>query len=265
MKRAIPMRYMVASLILTALTALATYAALLALGPDWAHYLTASCTATHCFCEFPRAGALVVQPAATWSSFAYVLVGWLMIVAAGARGRGSALGPVAARTLGATAILVGVGSALMHATLTLWGQFLDVVGMYLIGSFELVWALARWRRIGERRAVALFAALCVALIALLIAVPELRRWLFAVLLIGAIVVELVFARPLRPGVRVPLFLAGLATMALAFGIWILDQNGTLCAPHSLVQGHAVWHLLGAMSLGLLYAYYRSERAGGAAA
>jgi len=210
----------------------------------------------------------VVQPAATWSSFAYVLVGWLMIGSAGSRGAGgtaSAMPPLAMRTLGVTAIVVGVGSALMHATLTLWGQFLDVVGMYLIGSFELVWALARWRRIGERRAVALFAALCVVLVALLIALPEVRRWLFAVLLIGAIVVELVFARPLRPGVRVRLFLAGLATMAVAFGIWILDQNGTLCAPHSLVQGHAVWHLLGATSLGLLYAYYRSERAGGEAA
>ncbi len=153
--------------------------------------------------------------------------------------------PLAMRTLGVTAIIVGVGSALMHATLTLWGQFLDVVGMYLIGSFELVWALARWRRIREGRAIALFASLCVVLIALLIVAPEVRRWLFAVLLLVAIFVELVFARPLRPGVRVRLFLAGLATMAVAFVIWILDQNGTLCAPHSLFQGHAVWHLLGA--------------------
>lgn len=259
-------RSLIVSPILTALTALATYAALLALGADWAAYLPASCTATHCFCEFPRAGALIVQPAATWSSFAYVLVGWLMIVSAGAfgatgaQGMASAMPPLAMRTLGVTAIVVGVGSALMHATLTLWGQFLDVVGMYLIGSFQLVWALARWRRIGDRRAILLYGALCAVLIAALIVLPEVRRWLFAVLLIVAIFVELVFARPLRPGVRVSLFLYGLLAMSVAFAIWILDQNGIVCAPHSLWQGHALWHLLGAASLGLLFAYYRSERA-----
>jgi len=263
MMQAIPRRLISTAFMLTAFTVLATYAALLALGPDWARYLPASCTTTHCFCEFPRPGALVVQPAATWSSFAYVLVGWLMIGSAGSRGAGgtaSAMPPLAMRTLGVTAIVVGVGSALMHATLTLWGQFLDVVGMYLIGSFELVWALARWRRIRERRAILLYGALCAVLVAALLAMPEIRRWLFAVLLLVAIVVELVFARPLRPGVRVRLFLAGLLTMAVAFAIWVLDQNGVVCAPHSLLQGHALWHLLGALSLWLLFAYYRSERA-----
>lgn len=257
--QAIPLRSFAIAFALTALSALVVLAALSALGPDWSAYLPASCTATHCFCEAPRAGALVVQPAATWSSFGYVLIGFAMIVLAGGRDWVSAMPPIAARTLGVTAIVVGVGSALMHATLTLWGQFLDVVGMYLIGSFQLVWALARWRRIGDGRAILLYGALCAVLIAALIVLPEVRRWLFAVLLIGAIAVEMIFARPLRPGVRVSLFLYGLLAMSVAFVIWILDQNGVVCAPHSLWQGHALWHLLGAASLGLLFAYYRSER------
>ncbi len=259
MSQEIPPRSIGIALALTTLAALGVLAVLWALGPEWAAYAPASCTATHCFCEAPRAGALVVQPAATWSSFGYVLIGFAMIVLAGGRDWGSAMPPIAARTLGVTAIVVGIGSALMHATLTLWGQFLDVVGMYLIGSFQLVWALARWRRIGEGRAISLFGALCGVLIAALIVLPEVRRWLFAVLLIGAIAVELVFARPRRSGARVSLFLYGLLTMGIAFGIWILDQNGIVCAPHSLWQGHALWHLLGATSLGLLFAYYRSER------
>lgn len=259
MMRAIPLRSIAIALALTALSAIGVLAALSALGPDWSAYAPASCTATHCFCEAPRAGALVVQPAATWSSFGYVLVGFAMIVLAGGRDWASAMPPVAARTLGVTAIVVGVGSALMHATLTLWGQFLDVVGMYLIGSFQLVWALARWRRIGDRRAIVVYGALCAVLIAALVVLPEVRRWLFAVLLIGAIGVEMVFARPQRPGARVAYFLWGLVVMGIAFGIWILDQNGIVCAPHSLWQGHALWHLLGATSLGLLFAYYRSER------
>ncbi len=259
MTQTISARSLIPALALTALSALGVLAVLAALGPGWAAYAPASCTATHCFCELPRAGTLVLQPANTWSSFGYVLIGFLMIVAPAGRDAASAMPPLAARTLGLTAIVVGLGSALMHATLTLWGQFLDVLGMYLVGSFLLVRALARWRSISDGRAIALYVALCGVLTALLIAMPEVRRWLFAVLLILAIVVELVFARRLRPGARLAFYLGGIFATALAFAIWILDQQGTICAPHSLLQGHAIWHLLGGASLWLSYAYYRSER------
>jgi hypothetical protein len=252
-------RALLAALALAALSALGVLALLAALGPDWAAYAPATCTATHCFCELPRTGTLVLQPANTWSSLGYVLIGFLMIIAAGRRGGASAMPPLAARTLGLTAIVVGLGSALMHATLTLWGQFLDVLGMYLVGSFLLVRALARWRSIPDGRAIALYVALCSVLTALLIAMPEVRRWLFAVLLLLAILVEMVFARPSRPGARLAFYLGGILATALAFGIWILDQQGTVCARYSLLQGHAMWHLLGAASLWLSFSYYRSER------
>lgn len=93
---------------------------------------------------------------------------------------------------------------------------------------------------------------------MLIGLPEVRRWLFAVLLLLAILVETIFARPLRPGARFRYYVTGLLAMAAAFGLWILDQNGVLCAPRSLLQGHAVWHVLGAASLWLTFCYYRSE-------
>ncbi len=259
MTQMITARSMAVALVLTGLSALGVLAALSALGPDWGAYAPASCTTTRCFCEQPRTGALVLQPANSWSSFGYVLLGFLMMVLAAGRDPASAMPPLAARTLGLTAIIVGLGSALLHATLTLWGQFLDVAGMYLLGSFLLVCALARWRAIPDGRAIALYAALCSLLVAVLIMLPEVRRWLFAVLLLLAIVIELVFARPLRPGARLAYYLGGLLATALAFGIWILDQNGVVCAPGSLLQGHAVWHLLGAVSLWLSFSYYRSER------
>jgi hypothetical protein len=257
--QAIPVRSIVIALALTALSALGIVALLSALGPNWAAYAPATCTATHCFCEMPRVGALVLQPADSWSSYGYAFAGFLMIVLAGGRDWTSAMPPLAARTFGLTAIVVGLGSVLMHATLTLWGQFFDVLGMYLVGSFLLVRALARWRRIPDDRAILIYVLLCVALVAVLILMPEVRRWLFAVLLVLAILVELVFARPLRPGARVGFYLGGILAKAVAFTIWILDQQGVVCSPHSLLQGHALWHLLGATSLWLSFRYYRSER------
>tara|TARA_R110002124_G_scaffold198839_1_gene365690 strand:- start:290 stop:1084 length:795 start_codon:yes stop_codon:yes gene_type:complete len=255
-------RRLIAAMVLTAAVAAVTIALLNLIGPDWSHFAPASCTATKCFCEMPRTGALLLQPANSISSFGYVFVGLLMILMARSREWISGFPPLAASVLGLAAVIVGIGSVLLHATLTLWGQFFDVLGMYLIGGFFLVSALAKWRHIPDRRAMVYYALLCAVLVAILYALPEVRRWLFAVVLLAAIILELVFARPRRSQVRTDYYVAGLIANIVAFTIWNLDQNGQLCAPDSLLQGHAVWHLLGAAALWFAFLYYRSERVAG---
>lgn len=240
----------------------ATFAVLALLGPDWARYAPATCLGTHCFCEFPRTGSLLLQPANSWSSFGFVAVGsWIML---GAGARDTAFRGRTAGWFGFTAVVIGVGSVLLHATLTLWGQFADVLGMYLLGSFNLVYAVRRWRDLRSGIALAAYVLLCAALIGTLWLWPETRRWLFAVVLIAAILVELLLARPHRPGVRVSWFALGFGANAVAFVIWIFDQNRQLCDPNSLLQGHAAWHLLGAVAVACSYAYFRSERSAGIA-
>lgn len=242
--------------LLTALSALAAYALLMVLGPDWGAYAPATCRTTHCFCELPRFGQLILQPANSWSSFAFVAVGWLAIYS---EDRHSAFGGVARHWFGATAILIGVGSFLLHATLTLWGQFLDVFGMYLFGAFALAWALRRWLGLRDGASLILYAILVSALTGCLIIVPETRRWLFAVVLLTVIVAELGLARPRRIGVAAHWFGVGIALQASAFAIWIADQQGTMCSPTSVWQGHAAWHVLNAGALWCNWRYYLSER------
>lgn len=260
--QSIGVRQITTALLLAALAALGIVGLLNLLGPDWGVYAPATCTATRCFCELARVGALILQPANSWSSYGYVFAGFLMIVLAAGAGWSSAMPRVAAILFGLTAIAVGLGSVLLHATLTLWGQFYDVLGMYLVASFMLVSGLSRWLRIPDRTAIALYVILCGVLVAVLIAEPEVRRWLFAVELIAAITVEMAFARPRRPGVVVRYYLLGILAKAVAFTIWNLDQHGIVCAPTSLIQGHAIWHLLGATSIFLTFSYYRSERRAG---
>ncbi|WP_430416085.1 ceramidase domain-containing protein [Parasphingorhabdus sp.] len=243
----------------TALSAAMTAGLLMIFGPDWSIFAPATCTETRCFCEMPRTGAILLQPANSISSLGFVFAGFLMILMAASRDWQSAFPPLAANVLGAAAIIVGIGSLLLHATLTLWGQFFDVLGMYLISGFFLIRALTKWQRIPDRRAMIYYALLCAVLVAILYALPEVRRWLFAVVLLAAIILELVFARPLRPQARTGYYVAGLVSNIIAFIIWNLDQNGQLCAPDSLWQGHAVWHLLGALALWFAFLYYRSER------
>ncbi len=247
------------AIILTVVAAVLTIGLLALIGPDWARFAPASCTETRCFCEMPQTGALLLQPANSISSFGYVLAGFLMILMARSQAWTSAFPPLAATVLGGAAIIVGIGSVLLHATLTLWGQFFDVLGMYLISGFFLVSALAKWRNIPDQRAMVYYGLLCAVLVAILYAMPEVRRWLFAVVLLAAIILELVLARPRRPQVRTGYYIAGLIANIVAFTIWNLDQRGQLCAPESLWQGHAIWHLLGAVALWFAFLYYRSER------
>lgn len=243
---------------LTTVTAMVNIAFLMLIGPDWARFAPATCMESRCFCEMPRTDGLLLQPANSLSSFGFVFIGFLMIQMARSRDWISAFPPMAANILGIAAVIVGIGSVLLHATLTLWGQFFDVLGMYLVSAFFVVSALAKWRSIPDRRATISYGLLCIVLVAILYVFPEVRRWLFAVIMLAAIVLELVFARPRRPQVRTGYYVAGLIINIVAFSIWNLDQRGQR-APESLLQGHAIWHLLGAVALWFAFLYYRSER------
>jgi Ceramidase len=249
----------VRSLGFTLLAVAATWGLLMLMAPFNAGLAPATCMTTHCFCENPRFGTLMLQPANSWSSFAYVFVGVFLMLHARARRGTSALPPEGAIVLGIAAITVGVGSVLLHATLTLWGQFADVLGMYLVSGFSLVYALAKIARLDRAKSAILYVLMCAALVAALLIAPEVRRWLFFAVLVTALILEIAFARPLRSGVILRYLLLAALIKAIGFGIWVLDQNRTLCAPDSLIQGHAFWHLCGAVSLWLTYSYFRSEQ------
>jgi Ceramidase len=238
----------------------ATWGLLAAMAPFNVDLAPATCMTTHCFCENPRFGSLFLQPANSWSSFGYVFTGFYLMLDASERRGANAFPSEGAIMFGIAAITVGVGSVLLHATLTLWGQFADVLGMYLVSGFSLVYALAKIGRLDQAKSTMLYGVVCATLVTVLLIAPEVRRWLFFAVLLTALILEIAFARPLRPNVILRYLLLGALVKAIGFGVWVLDQNRTLCAPDSLIQGHAFWHFCGAVSLWLTYCYFRSESA-----
>jgi hypothetical protein len=50
----------------------------------------------------------------------------------------------------------------------------------------------------------------------------------------------------------------LAALVAARICWVMDVAGKFSGPDTWLQGHAVWHLLTALSLAAIYLYYRSE-------
>jgi hypothetical protein len=217
------------------------------------------------FCEAAR-DWVIRQPANTFSNVGFVCAGLLIAWHAGAAtGRG---GTLAAHRQLATAIacivvLLGPGSAAMHATQSALGGDLDMLSMYLVASFAAAYAAMRWLRGGTRLLAAVFAggvAFCeVAGLwrAELPVVMYAGNLAFGLLLVAAITIEVLIIRRGEAHARRAYAVVSLASMLTAFAVWNAAKTW-LCDPHSLIQGHAIWHVLGAVSAYFLYRYYASE-------
>jgi dihydroceramidase len=242
----------------------------------WTAWQPATCLPDACFCEAIGVG-FIRQPIGTWSNLAFVLAGLLMLddVWRPSSTRSSLLAQRRAYGLiyALAVIVIGLGSWFYHASLTFVGQWLDVMGMYLLGTFMVLYNIARLRSLRSRTFTVSYVLFNSALGLSLIVAPELRRYLFGVLLVVTIALEVVIrywsrgfsrmhrssADRLKPRLRTGHFVAALLTYVLAQIIWTFDLNRIVCDPDSLLQGHAIWHVLTALSAGLLYLYYRSER------
>lgn len=230
---------------------------------SWAHWRPATCMPDRCFCELIRPGS-IRQPANALSSAGFVLVGaWILAGGAARSQERAAVNPItqnpAYRAVYGTAILlIGFGSAFYHASLTFAGQFFDVFGMYLLATFIFLYNLARIRRLKTVTVVLGYVALNALLASLLYAVPALRRYLFAAVLLSALVPEYLARRRGTREMKGRHLLLALLVMAAGFGIWVLDITHRACVPASWLQGHALWHVAGAAASLLVFGYYASE-------
>jgi hypothetical protein len=236
----------------------------------WADLRPATCMPDRCFCEATR-DSLVRQPINTISGLLFLPVGLLILFSAGAALPAGAAGenllrsrPVYARLFGGATILVGLGTAFYHASLTFVGQTVDVLGMYLLVTFLLVYNLSRLSPQPQRVVLGLYVAGNAALLVLLVTVPELRRHVFAALVVAVLASELLIRRRRAVRMRTAYLLGGVLVLAAGFGIWVLDLTGVACDPDGWLQGHAVWHMAGAAATWLVFRFYRSENPSAAA-
>ncbi len=151
--------------------------------------------------------------------------------------------------------LVGFGSAFYHATLTFVGQVVDVAGMYLVATFILLHRLGPRFNLPPIGTVLVFVAVNAALMAGQVTTPSMRRVAFGILLVLALGIEWRSSRRGRPWLA-----SGALLMILAFVIWVLDRQRLICDPDSLLQGHALWHALGAVAAACLFRSYEEEGA-----
>ena len=208
--------------------------------------MRASCWPDQCFCEAMRPGG-ILQPVNAISSLAFLLVMILVLHRRDSLLRGDAL------FLAFGLAVTGLGSFWYHARFSFASQVADIAGMYLVASFMI---LRRWLPSEAHRAwvrVGAFLAANAVLLGVQLGLPSARRVVFASLAVVACAGEWRVAREGRLFLR-----AAIAVLAVAGVAWFLDWSRVLCDPASPLQGHAVWHVLGASAAALLVRYCEVE-------
>jgi predicted membrane channel-forming protein YqfA (hemolysin III family) len=197
--------------------------------------------------------AWVNEPANAWSNLGYIAVAAFLLFR-GVREKNRTF-----RLFGAAYFGVGVSSGLYHATNNFYTQIFDFVGMFIAVFLLVVMNLRRLGVIPQRAEVPLHVGLVVLATALIPPLHALHIPFQPLVLVGILAVVATEARlrgTLPAGVTYRDFLLSLGTLAFALVFSVLDVTRTACDPQShLLQGHAIWHVLGAVSLYFCARFY----------
>jgi predicted membrane channel-forming protein YqfA (hemolysin III family) len=227
------------------------------------------------YAEQVNVNAVFRTRANTWSNLAYVLVGFYAIaISCHDRRRPVPYGasylaqtPALSLTFGLACCCLGVGSGLFHASLTRFGQQLDVAAMY--APLLVLIALSIGRRIprlkcGDRHRNLPTWPISVFLIGVASLLLFLYKWsMSSTIVLSALIATLGFLAVLdrlQTSRRTDLRWLGWSCLALVTALICreLDIAKRFTGPNAWLQGHALWHILTSLSLGCMYSYYWSE-------
>ncbi|KAB2667654.1 MAG: ceramidase [Verrucomicrobia bacterium] len=227
------------------------------------------------YAERIRAHDAVRTRSNTWSNLAYVLVGFYGFAFAlhdrrnprKPNGGHVAQTPALSVLFGAACCFLGAGSGFFHASLTHAGQQLDVASMYAPLLALCAASLGRWfpRFAWGRppRGFPTWPLLSALVVAATVLLYRFKWSMSASKVLGTLILAVpLFAVLDQFRVRRTFAARWLAfaTVALAAAVACrqLDVAGRFSGPDAWLQGHALWHVLTALSLAFAYLYHRSE-------
>lgn len=240
-------------------------------GTVWAGMTVSKSALTVEYCEFNHVDRFFHQPINTYSNLAYFFWGVLILLIAWQDYRNRTNShlnrledfPLLSGLMGICFVYLSVGSAFFHASLTYAGQRVDMNGTYgimltLIGIAlyhvfhkitltpvqKYVWILSLVLVIGLFLEVALRVSSSQLVPALIL------------FLNGLMVVHYFQFRKER---SIMLVIISFVLIVIAIKIRTLDVQKVGCDPNSIVQGHALWHLLTALSSFCSYSFFRFNR------
>lgn len=208
------------------------------------------------FCE-ERLCAFVAEPANSFSSFAYVVVGAYLFVSHARK-----TGDVRLYLVCLAEVLIGLGSYAFHSTGTFIGEFFDLFGMFLLSALILSYAAGEARRLTARQTASLYVGITLGSALLMLLIRPIGIPLFGAQVAIGIGWEMMLWRRANAEqrARYRLLFMSLGIFLVSFTIWILDITKIVCDPKlHVISGHAVWHVLNAIVVERLYRFYAANR------
>ena len=203
--------------------------------------------ATAIFCE-ENLCSWIAQPSNTWSNLPFVIAG-VMIV------RASSNRPLL-KLLGHSAWILGLGSAMFHASATFIFEVWDLLGMFMISGLMASLNLARYRHVSKpHEIIAFFLGMTTLALILLLSFRPIGIALFATEVAFALTLE-VLMHLREDAVDFKFAKLFIGSFAAAFILWNLDIHNIVCDPKNhILTGHAVWHFLNACAIWFIYRFY----------
>ncbi len=218
----------------------------------------------------------VREPANTWSNLGFVIAG----IAIGWRAMNDWRNPrftpgvnlihsdlFFPASYAAVAVFLGPASAAMHASGTRWGGRVDLFSMFLWASWCLAYHLTQLLRGQKYLFLGVYGILIVMSIARIFfnlnPLDLGSNETFGLLIVMGLGLGIAARISTSTTADLHPILASLVAFLIAFGVfWIPNVKGlAFCHPKSAIPGHAIWHLLCAVSVWFIYIYIRSERPG----
>ncbi|ADB40977.1 ceramidase domain-containing protein [Spirosoma linguale] len=237
-------------------------------GTVWAGMVVSKSALVVEYCEFNNVARFFHQPMNTYSNLAYFFFGVLILQIGIDDHKNQGLKiqnrlesfPALSALMGICFVYLSFGSAFFHASLTWIGQRVDMNGTYgitlVLVSIALYHVLYKIRLTQLVKNVWITALVIVILLFLKIALLISSSILLPSLILALLVCIAVNYLQFRRKRSILLGIASLVLMVVAVRFRTLDVQKIGCDPHSLIQGHSIWHLLTALSSVCSYSFFR---------
>jgi len=210
------------------------------------------------FNEAIRDGWLL-QPWNTFSSFAFIFIAiYIMFLPFPKTINKTVSSNLFLRYIFAISLFVtGIGTAFLHMSHTSLGHLLDWIGMFMVVVFILVYSFRRFK-LHPLVFLAIFVVGTGAILAMAFTFAGgFRQEIFGGIIIVGAILE-IFLNRSNPKFSLDTLL--MSGSAILFGLIfrLIDDTHFFFDPYSWFQGHAIWHVLGALAGALLYYHYSQE-------
>ena len=214
-----------------------------------------------CWCEAPRIGEWILEPVNTWTNLSFVFFGIFILQRALVKKRADHVltNHFYTTVFGLGMIFLGLGSGFFHASRTFLGEWIDILGMYIVSMYFLLYNFVRTKHLDNQKFLTLYLTGLTIGGAIIYFFPRFAIVFFGMQLAFIFIHCLVIQRKFNHHVQMKFFYWAAGLFIVAMTSWILDRTRVVCFPYANMNGHGIWHLLNGVVAYLVYRFFVSDK------